>query len=331
MTRTDDEKKILVIYYIEMRTRYFNKFANIIFTQLIKEKHPILSHNKKIIENIEKIEKNVAKSGSSHWSYRKSNFSFGKILGYERKIILPKEKLDLLIEQADRDKTKSTVLGLGSEIDLFPISVSEKRLGLFPDDGLFSMFKVLTNKDILAKIVVENERIKSFLKEISNISLSLSGRVGGVRIVPEQTESYTRGASVVSLELKDITKIYEYSQKDLILFLTDTDAAIKDINIIISSSIDDIISLRDEYLKKMWIFHLKHKFNDNILEYPLYLNLVESIGPNFTGGRIVKQGKKEILGKLRCIYKIPGSRKEYIKYKAMFITVTDYKRINTIN
>lgn len=76
MTRTNDEKK-LVIYYIEMRTRYFNKFANIIFTQLIKEKHPILSHNKEIIENIEKI---VAKSGSSHWSYRKSNFSFGNII-----------------------------------------------------------------------------------------------------------------------------------------------------------------------------------------------------------------------------------------------------------
>jgi len=31
---------------------------------------------KATIENIEKI---VAKSGSSHWSYRKSNFSFGNI------------------------------------------------------------------------------------------------------------------------------------------------------------------------------------------------------------------------------------------------------------
>jgi len=317
MTRTNDEKKILVIYYIEMRTRYFNEFANIIFTQLIKEKHPILSHNKEIIENIENI---VAKSGSSHWSYSKYN-----IFGYEIKF-LPNEKLDLLIEQADRFKTKSTVLG-----STLKILASEKRLGLFPDDGLFNMFKKLTNKDIRAKIKVENERIKSFLtniREISNVSLSLNG---GVRIVPEPTVSDTSGASVVSLELKDITKIYEYSQEDLILFLTATDAAIKDINKIISSSIDDIISLRDEYLKKMWIFHLKHKFNDNILEYPLYLNLVESIGPNFTDGRIVKQGKKEILGKLRCIYKIPGSRKEHIKYKAFFITVTDYKRINTIN
>jgi hypothetical protein len=325
MTRTNDEKRILVIYYIEMRTRYFNKFANIIFRQLIKEEHPILSHNKEIIKNIENI---VAKSGSSHWSYRnrKSNYTIGKIFGYEIKFI-PNEKLDLLIEQADRMKTKSTVLGSD-----FPILASEKRLGLFPDDGLFNMFEKLTNKDIRAKIKVENERIKSFLtniREISNVSLSLNG---GVRIVPEPTVSDTSGASVVSLELKDdITKIYEYSQEDLILFLTDTDAAIKDINKIISSSIDDIISLRDDYIKKMRIFHLKHMFNDNILKYPLSLNLVESIGPNFTGGRAVKQGKKEILGKLRCIYKIPGSRKEHIKYKAIFITVTDYKRINTIN
>jgi hypothetical protein len=195
MTHTNDEKKILVIYYIEMRTRYFNEFANIIFRQLIKEEHPILSHNKEIIKNI------VAKSGSSHWSYRKYkyNYTIGKIFGYEIKF-LPNENLDLLIEQADRIKTKSTVLGstLKSEID-FPILASEKRLGLFPDDGLFNMFEKLTNKDIRAKIKVENERIKSFLtniREISNVSLSLNG---GVRIVPEPTVSDTSGASVVSL------------------------------------------------------------------------------------------------------------------------------------
>lgn len=36
--------------------------------------------------------------------------------------------------------------------------------------------------------------------------------------------------------------------------------------------------------------------------------------------------KKVILGELKCIYKIPSSRKEYVKYKGRFITIADYKK-----
>jgi hypothetical protein len=46
-----------------------------------------------------------------------------------------------------------------------------------------------------------------------------------------------------------------------------------------------------------------------------------------SGGRKVLSIKKEISGKLRCIYKIPGSRKEHIKYKRRLITVTEYKKL----
>lgn len=45
-----------------------------------------------------------------------------------------------------------------------------------------------------------------------------------------------------------------------------------------------------------------------------------------TLGGSKKSVKKEILGKLRCIYKIHGLRKEYVKHKGMLITVTDYKK-----
>ena len=38
-------------------------------------------------------------------------------------------------------------------------------------------------------------------------------------------------------------------------------------------------------------------------------------------------GKKEILGKQRCIYKKAGDRKEYVKYKGVLITVKDYKKV----
>jgi hypothetical protein len=36
--------------------------------------------------------------------------------------------------------------------------------------------------------------------------------------------------------------------------------------------------------------------------------------------------KKVILGELKSIYKIPSSRKEYVKYKSSFITVAYYKK-----
>jgi hypothetical protein len=41
-------------------------------------------------------------------------------------------------------------------------------------------------------------------------------------------------------------------------------------------------------------------------------------------------GKKEILGKERCIYKKAGDRKEYVKYKRDLITVKDYKKIISV-
>jgi hypothetical protein len=37
--------------------------------------------------------------------------------------------------------------------------------------------------------------------------------------------------------------------------------------------------------------------------------------------------KKEILGKVRCIYKKTGDRKEYIKHKGELITVSEYKKM----
>lgn len=45
------------------------------------------------------------------------------------------------------------------------------------------------------------------------------------------------------------------------------------------------------------------------------------------GGSYKKTNKKNILEKERCIYKITGDRKEYIKYKGNFIAVRDYKKL----
>lgn len=36
---------------------------------------------------------------------------------------------------------------------------------------------------------------------------------------------------------------------------------------------------------------------------------------------------KEILGKKICIYKVLGSKKEHVKYKGSFITLTEYRKL----
>ena len=45
------------------------------------------------------------------------------------------------------------------------------------------------------------------------------------------------------------------------------------------------------------------------------------------GGHKANSEKKEICGRLRCIYKISGSRKEHVKHKGSLITVVDYKKL----
>jgi hypothetical protein len=72
--------------------------------------------------------------------------------------------------------------------------------------------------------------------------------------------------------------------------------------------------------------------DNSLLNYKglnLYISENAYIDTQVTGGskKSSKLPKKEILGKLRCIYKVPGSRKEHIKYKGQLITVSDYKKL----
>ena len=45
------------------------------------------------------------------------------------------------------------------------------------------------------------------------------------------------------------------------------------------------------------------------------------------GKKSKKLPKKEILGKMICIHKIPGDRKEYVKHKGKLITIKYYKEL----
>ena len=152
----NQEMRILVIYYIEMRARYFNAFAENVYAILT---------NINILNETEhrEVEQILAIAQPTQWGRR-----------------IPSELLDTLIKQADRNKT-SSIRVKKSWYTVPPdttnrqavIAQSEKRIGLFPDDGLFEMFKNLTNKDIRAKMIAENERIKTFLQIIQKIMILL--------------------------------------------------------------------------------------------------------------------------------------------------------------
>jgi len=61
-----------------------------------------------------------------------------------------------------------------------------------------------------------------------------------------------------------------------------------------------------------------------------HFNLSFSSSSSKSGGAktvVKKTIKKMVCGKLRCIYKIPGSRKEHLKYKGRLITVAKYKEL----
>ena len=250
----NQEMRILLIYYIEMRARYFNAFAENIYA--------ILTNINILYETVHReVEQILAIAQPTQWGRR-----------------IQSELLDTLIKQADRNKT-SSIRVKKSWYTVPPdttnrkavIAQSEKRIGLFPDDGLFKMFKHLTNKDIRAKMIAENERITSFLQiirkimmkidEIHTIKVShidghinkyivslserfntkrtLSSRLSSLlsfrptKIAPKPIVSGVSSTSSVSDELAIdkkaplLTQMFAYSQSDLILFLTITDSVLQ--------------------------------------------------------------------------------------------------------
>ena len=63
-----------------------------------------------------------------------------------------------------------------------------------------------------------------------------------------------------------------------------------------------------------------------IMNYLSRKVILDANAQGTTGGRKASV-KKEVCGKLRCIYKIQGSRKEHLKYKGQLIPVADFKKL----
>ena len=324
----NQEMRILVIYYIEMRARYFNAFAENVYAILT---------NINILNETEhrEIENIFAIAQPTQWGRR-----------------IQSELLDTLIKQADRNKT-SSIRVKKSWYTVPPdttnrkavIDKSEKRIGLFPDDGLFKMFKHLTNKDIRAKMIADNERITSFLQIIQKIMTTFDGihsikeshidghinkyivslsepfdtkRTLSSRLFsllrPTKIAPTANSPSSVSSELAIdkkaplLTQMFAYSQSDLIQFLTITDSVLQRLDTLslylVKTKNDDIDKLeirkyirlslvsicekRSEYIHKMRMLHIRNGFNPKITTYPPTYTSVLS---GYKGGRKKKNPK----------------------------------------
>lgn len=96
--------------------------------------------------------------------------------------------------------------------------------------------------------------------------------------------------------------------------------------------------LYDTYNLEIFRYNQNNKYRiTKKCTYELFRNRQQNLSregtPEFEGGSSNKKktinkscGKKIIQGKERCIYKILGSRKEYIKYKGELIAVRDFKK-----
>jgi hypothetical protein len=80
--------------------------------------------------------------------------------------------------------------------------------------------------------------------------------------------------------------------------------------------------LRQRYGNKIIDAYNEYTNNNETVDN-MSLNDFIKINKSVGGNR--KINKKSILGKVRCIYKIQGDRKEYLRYKGDLITVKDYK------
>lgn len=147
--------------------------------------------------------------------------------------------------------------------------------------------------------------------------------------------------ALLMVEIKKVLEILlkenKIQFKELLGFelLTKGILTIKDLNDILT--IDDLIYLKkllEEYehsdLKDLQKLKGLYDKRDGDDDSNLLKEMLKEVESDVSGGRKASV-KKEICGKLRCIYKISGSRKEHVKYKGRLITVADYKRIHKIH
>ena len=190
-------------------------------------------------------------------------------------------------------------------------------------------FITFFNEPVAYSVFFENNGLfkYSYLDNDINIfTITLTGKEGGkaqLFIKSEQETYHIYILGYIPLDLDD----YEDNNKTL-----QSNKIIKNDDVIVSFKVKRHtlpipfnmndprkMSLHNDYNGTL-IIEFDRKIMENTNDPMLIIKKTSS------GGRKASV-KKEVCGKLRCIYTIAGSRKEHIKYKGQLIAVADYKKL----
>jgi len=206
--------------------------------------------------------------------------------------------------------TKQDIKELFEEENVLTLSKSKILLNELPLNDIGKLKDILENelstKISISKVLSINKAISGLLTPNEAISGLLTPEI------KEELESCKK-------DLNEFIITKNFTATVLIELLKHTVLSVKDLDVIFS--VENLSEL--ETLFNNDEIEGLHKSDIDFL-----MKMIED-DKKSSGGRKVKPShvKKQVCGKLRCIYKILGTRKEHLKYKGRLITVAEYKKI----
>ena len=266
-------------------------------------------------------------------------------------------ELDATKAVMELDATKAVIKAL----DFKTAGIIEKGMGL--KDNIYTFFNI--KKEVIDNANTQIEEIKEFLtketitkldtfinnhKKVVEVIKALKGNkeldndtnrrvecsyyktyddIGNNNITKEVL-TLQKVEEIKGIQKGYCDKLFEENDKELQFISKQTRTIDTNINLLLKIISENRNNA--EIVSKLTPLRIKlQEYKGMIFEYIIPFkcgeNGIKGLLSGKGGGSYKKTNKKNILGKERCIYKISGDRKEYIKYKGNFIAVREYKKL----